>query len=83
MVPGYTTLVLDTNVLLSSLPVFNALVESMKWTVVVPLPVIMELDGLASDSSPLGEAAKAASTSIVSHLRRAQTWRQHSHHCCN
>ena len=69
MVPGYTTLVMDTNILLSSLPVFNALVESAKWTVVVPLPVIMELDGLASDSSPLGEAAKAASGSIVSHLR--------------
>ena len=69
MVPGYTTLVFDTNILLSSLLVFNALVESLKWTVVVPLPVIMELDGLASDSSPLGEAAKAASASITSRLR--------------
>ena len=69
MVPGYTTLVIDTNVLLSLLPVFNTLVESHKWTVVVPLPVIMELDGLASDSSPLGDAAKAASASITSYLR--------------
>ncbi|KIP06005.1 hypothetical protein PHLGIDRAFT_73330 [Phlebiopsis gigantea 11061_1 CR5-6] len=69
MVPGYTTLVMDTNILLSSLPVFNVLVESAKWTVVVPLPVIMELDGLALDPSPLGEASKAASASIISHLR--------------
>ena len=38
---------MDTNTLLSSLSLFNALGESVKWTVVVPLPVIMELDGLA------------------------------------
>lgn len=73
MVPGHTTLVIDTNVLLSSLPMFNTLVESLKWTVVVPLPVIMELDGLASSSTPLGEAAKAASASIMSHLRTHAT----------
>lgn len=69
MVPGYTTLVVDTNVLLSSLPLISSLVESLQWTVVIPLPVIMELDGLSSDSSPLGDAASAASTYIISHLR--------------
>ena len=47
----------------------NSLVESLKWTVVIPLPVIMELDGLGSTSTPLGDAAKAAAASIVSHLR--------------
>lgn len=60
---------MDTNILLSSLPMFNSMVESLKWTVVVPLPVIMELDGLSSNTTPLGEAAKAASASIISHLR--------------
>lgn len=73
MVPGHTTLVFDTNILLSSLPMFNALVETLNWTVVVPLPVIMELDGLSSSSTPLGDAAKAASTSITSHLRTHAT----------
>ncbi|KAJ3825018.1 hypothetical protein F5880DRAFT_1622927 [Lentinula raphanica] len=33
---------IDTNILLSSLSMFSSLVESKSWTVVVPLPVIME-----------------------------------------
>jgi protein SMG6 len=37
-VSGYTVLVLDTNVLLSSLELVAALIESARWTVVVPLP---------------------------------------------
>ncbi|KAI0928296.1 hypothetical protein AcW2_004349 [Taiwanofungus camphoratus] len=69
VVPGYTILVVDTNILLSSLPMFSALVESSQWTVVVPLPVIMELDGLATNASPLGEAASAALSYITAHLR--------------
>lgn len=68
-VPGHTTLVIDTNILLSSLSMFSSLVESLKWTIIIPLPVIMELDGLSSNISPLGEAASAASEYINSHLR--------------
>ncbi|KAI0085483.1 hypothetical protein BDY19DRAFT_966394 [Irpex rosettiformis] len=73
LVPGYTVLVVDTNILLSSLSMIASLVESLEWTVVIPLPVIMELDGLASDTSVLGEAAVAASQYIVSHLRSHST----------
>lgn len=69
LVPGYTVLVLDTNILLSSLGMVTNLVESLSWTVVVPLPAIMELDGLASNATPLGEAAKAAITFVVGHVR--------------
>jgi protein SMG6 len=58
--PGYTVLIVDTNLLLSSLSSFAALVESRRWTIVVPLPVIMELDGLSATKGPLGEAAKSA-----------------------
>lgn len=36
--PGYTVLVFDTNVLLSSLELVGALVESKVWTCVIPLP---------------------------------------------
>ena len=57
--PGYTVLVVDTNILLSSLAEFSALVESKRWTVVVPLPVIMELDSQSSNMTALGEAATA------------------------
>ncbi|KAI0340639.1 hypothetical protein BDW22DRAFT_1346852 [Trametopsis cervina] len=73
IIPGFTILVVDTNILLSSLSMIATLVESLQWTVVIPLPVIMELDGLASDASVLGEAAGAATSYIVSHLRSHST----------
>jgi predicted ribonuclease YlaK len=69
LVPGYTTLVLDTNILLSSLSMVASLVESLRWTVVVPLPAIMELDGLATNATPLGEAAKTAIALVASYVR--------------
>ena len=46
-----STLLVDTNILLSSLSEFSSLVESGRWTVVVPLPVIMELDSQSSNMS--------------------------------
>lgn len=69
MVPGYTVLVVDTNILLSSLSIFASLVESLRWTILVPLAVITELDGIANNASPLGQAAAAATAYIVSHIR--------------
>lgn len=69
VVPGYTVLVIDTNILLSSLPMFASLVESSKWTILVPLAVITELDGIAANASPLGEAATAAVSYISTHIR--------------
>lgn len=51
VVAGYTVLVLDTNIFLSSLPTIAQLVSSQRWTVVVPLAVITELDGLARQSA--------------------------------
>ncbi|KAJ6513896.1 hypothetical protein C8R47DRAFT_1092306 [Mycena vitilis] len=73
IVPGYTILVMDTNILLSSLPMFASVVESFRWTVVIPLPVIMELDGLSSNPSQLGEAAQAAMAYLSSHIRSHAT----------
>lgn len=68
--PGYSVLVVDTNILLSSLAEFSALVESGSWTIVVPLPVIMELDSQASgNTTPLGQAAATALTYITAHIR--------------
>jgi protein SMG6 len=73
IVPGFTILVVDTNILLCSLNTFATVVESLRWTVVVPLPVIMELDGLSSNTSQLGEAAQAALSFITSHVRSHST----------
>ena len=53
---------------LSSLAMVTHLVESFSWTAVVPLPAIMELDGLASNPMPLGKAVKAAITFIAGHI---------------
>lgn len=48
----------------------TSLVESMRWTVVVPLPVIMELDGLARNVVPqLADAATTAINYLASHVR--------------
>jgi protein SMG6 len=44
-------------------------VESLVWTIVIPLPVVMELDGLVNNPSELGQAAQSAMTYITSHLR--------------
>ena len=53
---------------------FASLVESLRWTVVVPLPVIMELDGLASSTSPqLAEASKTALSFVSSNLKTLST----------
>ncbi|KAG9318400.1 hypothetical protein JVU11DRAFT_491 [Chiua virens] len=69
IVPGYSVLVLDTNILLSSLSVVASIVESLRWTVVIPVPVIMELDGLCSNPSQLGETAQETIAYITSHIR--------------
>ena len=52
-------LVQSYTILLSSLPMVTLLIESLCWTIVVPLPTIMELDGLALNANPPGDAAKA------------------------
>ncbi|KAF8119990.1 hypothetical protein EV363DRAFT_1377288 [Boletus edulis] len=69
VVPGYSILVLDTNIILSSLSIVASIIESLRWTVVIPMPVIMELDGLCSNTSQLGETAQEAIAYITSHIR--------------
>jgi predicted ribonuclease YlaK len=52
---------------------FASVIESLRWTVIVPLPVVMELDGLSktsTDSAPqLVEAAQGALAYLSSHVR--------------
>ncbi|KAF8504047.1 hypothetical protein BU17DRAFT_101528 [Hysterangium stoloniferum] len=69
VVAGYSILVVDTNILLSSLSMLSTLVESLRWTVVIPLAVVTELDGLSSNESQLGTAAVNALSYLTSHLR--------------
>jgi protein SMG6 len=66
-------LVVDTNILLSSLSMLASVIESLHWTVIVPVPVIMELNGLSSNVSQLGDASQAAMAYISSHIRSHST----------
>jgi len=69
VISGYSVLVMDTNILLSSLAMFTSLVQSLRWTIIVPLAVVTELDGLCSNTSALGAAAKAALDFVAGHIR--------------
>ncbi|KAF5314843.1 hypothetical protein D9619_013755 [Psilocybe cf. subviscida] len=80
--PGYTILVINTNILLSSLSAISSLIELQKWTVVILLPVVMELDGLLTNILPqLNEATQTAEAAMAyiaghirSHLMSLATW---------
>ncbi|BGP08709.1 hypothetical protein JCM10049v2_004558 [Rhodotorula toruloides] len=65
--PGYTILVFDTNVLLTSIQLFSELVAAECWTIIVPLAVVTELDGLKRNSTPLGVAANE----VIDYLEQA------------
>jgi predicted ribonuclease YlaK len=61
--------VIDTNILLTLLEEVTRLVDSLRWTVIIPLAVITELDGLSANSGELGIAALAAVDFISSRIR--------------
>nr|KIR87808.1 hypothetical protein I308_01835 [Cryptococcus tetragattii IND107] len=69
VVAGYTMLIFDTNILLDSLELVNRIVESGQWSVVVPLPVVTELDGLSKEQGALGNAARAAVALLEERIR--------------
>jgi predicted ribonuclease YlaK len=60
-------LVFDTNVLLSSLSLFADLVESRKWSIIIPLPVITELDGLSKN---VGTDLSVSAVAAISYLEQ-------------
>ncbi|KAG8857607.1 hypothetical protein FRB96_005625 [Tulasnella sp. 330] len=67
---GYTILIVDTNILLSSMPYVSELIQSNRWTVVVPLAVITELDGLSHNTpSELGVAASEALSYLIAAIQ--------------
>ncbi|KAG8894285.1 hypothetical protein FRC00_009188, partial [Tulasnella sp. 408] len=71
--PGYTILVCDTNILLGSLPMVSELVASQRWTVVVPLAVVTELDGLQNQPTDLGHAAAEALNYLITAVQTQST----------
>ncbi|KAG0251239.1 hypothetical protein BG011_007754 [Mortierella polycephala] len=55
-----STLVIDTNCVVADWTLIQRLVSADRWTVIIPLAVITELDGLKNNPAPLGPAAAAA-----------------------
>ncbi|PWN49902.1 hypothetical protein IE53DRAFT_122305 [Violaceomyces palustris] len=74
IVPGYTILILDTNVLLTTDDLLKQLVESERWTIVVPLAVITELDGLKRNATPLGRFASRSIGYLEEHVKSHKKW---------
>ncbi|KAI7817729.1 PIN domain-containing protein [Gamsiella multidivaricata] len=60
MVGDNSTLVIDTNCLVADWTVIQRVVAADRWTVIIPLAVITELDGLKNNPAPLGPSAAAA-----------------------
>lgn len=68
ILPNKTVLVLDTNCFIGHLDHIKKLMESEKWTIIVPLVVVTELDGLATNTHSFGTVAKKAIELIESRL---------------
>ncbi|TKY86418.1 hypothetical protein EX895_004567 [Sporisorium graminicola] len=67
--PGYTVLVVDTNIIVTPGEVIAQLIQSRRWTVIVPLAVITELDGLRRNDNELGKEAERAIQFLESRIK--------------
>jgi len=59
----YTAFVVDTNLLVRHLEVFN-LIASKGWAIIIPNSVVTELNGLRNNAGPVGDDAKSAMFAI-------------------
>ncbi|KAG2220907.1 hypothetical protein INT45_013036 [Circinella minor] len=72
VIPGKTTIILDTNCFIGHFDHVKRLIKSNKWSIVLPLVVITELDGLRSNAPPLGSIADNALKYIETTLAAKQ-----------
>ncbi|KAI9594711.1 hypothetical protein BDF19DRAFT_107286 [Syncephalis fuscata] len=57
-----TTLLIDTNMFIRDLSTIKCIIQSGHWSIILPLAVVIELDGLQKNDSALGVAAREAIT---------------------
>jgi predicted ribonuclease YlaK len=62
-------LVVDTNIIVTPGEVIAQLIESQRWTLIIPLAVITELDGLRRNDSELGRHAERAIRLLETRIR--------------
>ncbi|KAI9275488.1 hypothetical protein BDA99DRAFT_568163 [Phascolomyces articulosus] len=72
VIPGKTTIILDTNCFIGHFDHVKRLIKSGKWSIVLPLVVITELDGLRGNTPPLGSIAGEALKFIEATLATKQ-----------
>ncbi|KAK4512834.1 uncharacterized protein ATC70_003542 [Mucor velutinosus] len=58
IIPGKTILVFDTNCFIGHLDLVKKLFKCQKWSIIVPLVVVTELDGLRTNTHRLGVMAQ-------------------------
>jgi rRNA-processing protein FCF1 len=58
IIPGKTILVLDTNCFIGHIDYVQKLLNAQKWSIIVPLVVVTELDGLKTNTHRLGRVAQ-------------------------
>ena len=63
-VPGYTSIILDAQLLLSRFPLVSSMLRSKRWIVVIPLAVITEVDRIAK-AGTFGGDYQAASAVLA------------------
>ncbi|KAI9247843.1 hypothetical protein BY458DRAFT_590769 [Sporodiniella umbellata] len=84
VLPDKTVLVLDTNCFIGHLDRVKKLISSEKWTIIVPLVVVTELDGLATSKQKLGSVAEKAieliETKLTSKARTSNSLRVQTSH---
>lgn len=73
IVPGYTTLLLDTNVMLTETDILSQLIKSKRWMVIIPLSVMTELDGLKRREGDVGQRAQDAINVLESKVKSHST----------
>jgi rRNA-processing protein FCF1 len=77
LILGKTVLVFDTNIFLRGISGISGIIESKKYPVIVPLPVITELTGISGNDDLIGshalEALEYLKTAISARKFRIQT----------
>ncbi|CEJ01451.1 hypothetical protein RMCBS344292_15478 [Rhizopus microsporus] len=84
ILPDKTVLVLDTNCFIGHLEHIRKLIASEKWSIIVPLVVITELDGLATNTQRLGtmagEAIKLIESTLATKSKKSNLLRVQTSH---
>jgi len=70
---GYTFLVVDSSLLLTGLDLIRSVVQSSRWSIIVPLAAISELDDLVQSGEPSSKQMAQTATEYLDTIMKAGT----------